>query len=100
MKAYYEDYVNHMLRHYYRCGKPDEKADTATQINYDTVNTIVSATPVPWQNLLRTVYTSRHWYDNNSSLRRVLTAENVPDPSAAIMIIRAVTMRIKEARCL
>lgn len=121
MRPYYEDYVNHMLRHYCRYGqdKPEETAsggdmpsgkDELTEaaalcrrnqiamVNYAVCDSVLGELEQSDRELILAVYSSDGWYDARPSLYQIMRSVGVQDTHAAIRLIKSVSVRIKDQR--
>lgn len=120
MRPYYEDYVNHMLRHYCRYGqdKPeapenlgglpskDEMAEAAAicrrnqiaMVNYAVCDSVLRELEQSDREMILAVYSSDGWYDARPSLYQIMRSVGIEDTHAAIRLIKSVSVRIKDQR--
>lgn len=120
MRPYYEDYVNHMLRHYCRYGqdKPEEAAaggglpskdemveaaaicrrNQVAMLNYSVCDAVLRELEQSDREMILAVYSSDGWYDARPSLYQIMRSVGVEDTHAAIRLIKSVSVRIKDQR--
>lgn len=122
MRPYYEDYVNHMLRHYCRCGqdKPDEtenlggdtpskddelaeaaalcRRNQVAMLNYSVCDAVLRELEQSDRDTILAVYSSDGWYDEKPTLRQIMRSVGVQDTHAAIRLIKSVSLAIKDKR--
>ena len=121
MRPYYEDYVNHMLRHYCRYGqdKPeatenlggdtpskDELVEAAAicrrnqiaMVNYAVCDSVLRELEQSDREMILAVYSSDGWYNARPSLYQIMRSVGIEDTHAAIRLIKSVSVRIKDQR--
>lgn len=121
MRPYYEDYVNHMLRHYCRYGQADSEAtenlgglpsdkdelaeaaalcrrNQIAMVNYAVCDGVLGELEQSDRELILAVYSSDGWYDARPSLYQIMRSVGVQDTHAAIRLIKSVSVRIKDQR--
>ena len=105
VRPYYEDYVNHMLRHYCRYADrvDDILSDSDTEPSPDRVNVAVCCSVLSRlrdadRETIRKVYSSDGWYRDRVSLREIIREVGITEEKSTLRLIRDVTNKIRELR--